>query len=91
MRTRLLATLFALALVASLALAPVAGAYNDGRGLYGDVKEEAVTFTGLALIIFFPLFVFSVSMLQRHLDKRKEVRKAAHKAFLANGQWRGGW
>jgi hypothetical protein len=91
MRSRLLATLFTLALLASLALAPVAGAYNDGRGLYGDLKEEAVTFTGLALIIFFPLFVFSMSMLQRHLEKRKEARKAAHQAFLANGQWRGGW
>ncbi len=91
MRTRLLATLFTLALLASLALAPVAGAYNDGRGLYGDVKEEAVTITGLALIVFFPLFVFSMSMLQRGLEKRKEARKAAHKAFLANGQWRGGW
>lgn len=91
MRTRLLATLFTLTLLASLALAPVAGAYNDGRGLYGDVKEEAVTFTGLALIVFFPLFVFLMSMLQRHLEKRKEVRKAAHSAFLANGQWRGGW
>jgi hypothetical protein len=91
MRTRRLATLFVLALLASLLLPAVAGAYNDGRGLYGDLLEEAVTTTGFALIVFFPLFVFLMSMLQKHLEKRKEARKAAHKAYLANGQWRGGW
>jgi hypothetical protein len=91
MRTRLFIALITSALLASLVLAPVAGAYNDGRGLYGDLLEEAVTTTGFALIIFFPLFVFLMSMLQKHLEKRKEARKAAHKASLANGQWRGGW
>ena len=90
MRTRLLVTLLARAARVARART-AAGAWNDGRGLYGAIKEEAVTFTGLTMIVFFPLFVFSMSMLQRHLDKRKEARKAAHKAFLANGQWRGGW
>ncbi len=91
LRTRLLATLFCLAALASLVLAPVASAHNDGRGFYGATNELAVTDAGFALIIFFPLFVFTMSMIQRHLDKRKEARKAAQKAYLSNGQWRGGW
>ena len=90
-RTRLLATLFALALLASLALAPVAGAYNDGRGFYGGTNDRVVTNAGFILIIFFPVFVFVMSMIQGRLEKRKEARKAAQKAFLSNGQWRGGW
>ncbi|HEV3035439.1 MAG TPA: hypothetical protein VGX72_11705 [Solirubrobacteraceae bacterium] len=90
-RTRLLVTLFSLALLASLVLAPIAAADNNGRGFYGPTNEVAVTYTGLALIIFFPLFVFVMSMLQGRLERRKEARKAAHKAFLGNGQWRGGW
>ena len=50
-----------------------------------------MTNAGFILIIFFPLFVFCMSMLQKSLDKRKEARKAAHKSQLSNAQWRGGW
>jgi hypothetical protein len=32
-----------------------------------------------------------MSMIQRHLDKRKEARKAATKALMSNGHMRGGW
>ncbi len=91
LRTSLLPKLLSLALIASLVLAPVAAADNNGRGFYGPTNEVAVTVTGLSLIVFFPLFVFVMSMIQGHLEKRKEARKAAHKAFLGNGQWRGGW
>lgn len=91
MRNRLLCKLIALTALVSLALAPAAQAYNDGRGFYGATTDKVTTDAGFILIIFFPLFVFTMSMLQRALDKRKEARKAAHKAFLANGQWRGGW
>lgn len=91
MRNRLLATLIPLALLASLALAPAASAYNDGRGFYGATSDKVVTDAGFILVISFPTFIFIMSMLQRHLDKRKEARKAAHKALLGNGQWRGGW
>jgi hypothetical protein len=35
--------------------------------------------------------VLVMSMIQRHLDKRKEARKAARKALLGDPQWRGGW
>jgi hypothetical protein len=91
MRNRLFATLVPLALLATLVLAPAAGAYNDGRGFYGATNDRVVTDAGFILILFFPTFVFVMSMLQRHLEKRKEARKAAHKALLSNGQWRGGW
>jgi hypothetical protein len=91
MRNRLLATLVPLALLASLVLAPAASAYNDGRGFYGSTTEMNAVDTGFILIVFFPTFVFVMSMIQRHLEKRKEARKAAQKALLGNAQWRGGW
>ena len=50
-----------------------------------------MTNAGFILIIFFPTFVFTMSMLQKRLDKRKEARKAAQKAHVGNAQWRGGW
>jgi hypothetical protein len=91
MRTRLLATLIPLALLVSLALAPAAGAYNNGRGFYGPTNDKVVTNAGFILIIFFPTFIFLASMLQRHLEKRKEARKAAAKSILSNGRYLGGW
>jgi preprotein translocase subunit SecG len=91
MRIRLLTGLVPLALLVSLALAPVADAYNDGRGFYGATNDKVVTDAGFILIVFFPAFIFAMSMIQRHLDKRKQARKAAHKALLGNAQWRGGW
>jgi hypothetical protein len=97
MRNRLLATLVPLAcalqgaLLATLVLAPAASAYNDGRGFYGATNDKVVTNAGFLLVIFFPTFIFVASMIQRHLEKRKDARKAAHKALLSNGHMRGGW
>ncbi len=87
---RLSASLLPLALLAALVLAPVAEAAKDGRGLYGATDDKVVVAAGFILIVFFPTFVFLMSMLQRHLEKRKEARKAASKA-LGDVQWRGGW
>jgi hypothetical protein len=88
---RLLRRLVALALLASLVLAPAAQAYNDGRGFYGATNDKVVTNAGFLLIVFFPLFIFTMSMIQRALERRKEARKAAQKALLGNSHWRGGW
>jgi hypothetical protein len=88
---RRLASALSLALVVSLALAPAASAHNDGRGFYGATDDKVVTNAGFILIIAIPLLVFFLSMLQRHLDKRKEARKAAEKAQLTNVHLRGGW
>jgi hypothetical protein len=82
---------FLWALLIPFVLTSVAEATNDGRGFYGATNDKVVTDAGFILIVFFPLFVFFMSMLQRALDKRKEARKAAHKAQLSNAHLRGGW
>jgi preprotein translocase subunit SecG len=87
---RLLAT-FTSSTLLLLVLAPAALAANDGRGFYGSTDDKLVTKVGLILVAFFAIFVFTMSMLQKHLDKRKEARKAAQKSRLGNAQWRGGW
>jgi hypothetical protein len=84
-------TLALWALAIPFVLAPVAEAANNGRGFYGETNDKVVTDAGFILIVFFPLFIFCMSMFQKALDKRKEARKAAHKAQLSNAQWRGGW
>ena len=88
---RPLMSLALVALLLALVLAPAAEAYNDGRGFYGATNDKVVTDAGFILILFFPTFVFAMSMIQRHLEKRKEARKAAQKALLGNARWRGGW
>jgi len=78
-------------LLLTLVLAPAALAANDGRGFYGATDDKLVTKVGFILVAFFAIFVFTMSMLQKHLDKRKEARKAAQKSRVGNAQWRGGW
>jgi hypothetical protein len=88
---RVKTSLFLWALAIPFVLVPIAGAANNGRGFYGETDDKVVTDAGFIVIAFFPIFIFAMSMLQRALDKRKEARKAAHKAHLSNAQWRGGW
>lgn len=87
---RLLATTTA-SMLLLLALAPNALAYNDGRGFYGATNDKVVTNAGFILILFFPLFVLTMSLIQWRLDKRKQARKAAEKAHAGEARWRGGW
>jgi len=82
--------LILLTTLATLVLAPVAQAENDGRGFYGATNDKVVTDSGFILIGGFVVFVFLMSMLQRGLDKRKERRKAAEKEAIG-AHWRGGW
>jgi len=88
---RRLLTTVTLSAVLLLTLAPAAFAENDGRGFYGATDDKVVVKAGFILIVFFPTFVFVMSMLQRRLEKRKEARKAAHTAHMGDAQWRGGW
>lgn len=74
-----------------LALAPSALAYNDGRGFYGATNDKVITNVAFIVILFFPLFVLTMSLIQGRLEKRKDARKAAQKAQAGNGRWRGGW
>jgi hypothetical protein len=39
---------------------------------------------------FFVFFIFTMSMIQGRLEKRKQARKAAQ-STLSAGRWRGGW
>ena len=88
---RLLAALPVTA-VTLLVLAPAALAHDGGEGWYGETNDKVVTNAGFILIVFFPLFVFVMSMLQGHLEKRKERRKKLQKALAREQEsWRGGW
>jgi hypothetical protein len=87
-----LAALVTAASVTLLVLAPAALAHDGGQGWYGPADDKVVTNAGFLLIIFFPLFIFVMSMIQWRLEKRKDQRKKAHKALAADEQaWRGGW
>ena len=88
---RRLIVLTATTAVSLLLMAPVALAHDGGEGYYGQTDDKVVTFAGFALILFFPLFVFSMSMLQGHLEKRKDARLAAAKARAKNPEWQRGW
>ncbi len=89
--TRRLPAALASALVLLLVLAPGALAFNDGRGFYGATNDKVVTNTGFILILFFPLFVLVMSLIQWRLEKRKDARKAAKKAHGGSASWPGGW
>ncbi|HET8949265.1 MAG TPA: hypothetical protein VFN44_02110 [Solirubrobacteraceae bacterium] len=71
--------------------APVALAHDGGEGLWGETNDQVITNAGFILIAFFPLFVFTMSVIQSTLDKRKDRRKAAEKARRARADQRGGW
>ncbi|MEA2248793.1 MAG: hypothetical protein QOH46_3322 [Solirubrobacteraceae bacterium] len=85
-------TVLTFALTCALLLAPVALAHDGGEGTYGPANDKVVTNAGFILIAFFPLFILAMSLLQSSLDRRKERRKAAHKALAREERvWRGGW
>ena len=84
-----LLTLTLLALTAPVALA--AEGHDGGEGLWGETDDQVITNAGFFLIAFFPLFIFTMSLIQGGLDKRKERRKAAEKARRARADQRGGW
>ena len=75
-------------LLATLAVTSVAHAENDGRGFYGATDDKGITNIFFGVILFFIVFVFLMSMLQKALEKRKYRRKAAEKQIA---HWNGGW
>jgi hypothetical protein len=87
----LLTTVVFLALAAPSALAGAADSRDYGEGWWGETNDVVVTNFGYLLIGFFPLFIFTMSILQWRLDKRKERRKAAAKARAGRADLRGGW
>jgi hypothetical protein len=55
-----------------LSLAATAMARDGGEGVYGKTNDKVVTNFGFALIIFFPLLVLTLSLIQSWLTKRKQ-------------------
>jgi hypothetical protein len=88
---RLAARAIPFAILVLLVLAPAASAHNDGRGFYGATDDKVVTDAGFIVIAFFAVFVFTMTMIQKRLERRKDERKAAAKAQLKNAHLRGGW
>jgi peptidoglycan biosynthesis protein MviN/MurJ (putative lipid II flippase) len=77
-----------LAATVLLVVAAPVMAHNNGEGWWGETNDRVITNAGFILIIFFPLFIFLVSLLQWRLEKRKDRRKAQAKR---HAQTAGGW
>jgi hypothetical protein len=78
-------------LVGLLLLPAVALAHDGGEGLYGQTDDKVTAAIGGVLIVAIPLFIFAMSKLQGHLEKRKDARKAAAKARAKSSEWQRGW
>lgn len=63
----------------------------SGEGTYGIADDKVVTNSFFLVIIFFPLFVLCMSLIQWRLDKRKEQRKAISKRLAGDRRWQSGW
>src|SRR3954469_1436604 len=74
----LLLSAFTLLLFAQVALANEEA--DHGEGLWGETTDRVVTYAGFILIAAFPLFVFTMSMIQGRLEKRKDLRLKAERA-----------
>lgn len=70
-RVAAISTLIALVLVVA---APAAFA-ADGVGLAGRTDDRIITFFCFGVIAFFPILVITLSLIQGHLEKRKERRR----------------
>jgi putative copper export protein len=78
MRSRLLVTaLVATGLLLALAAPALATGGDDGEGWVGEADDRIITFFSLGVVVFFPLVVTILSILQAVLDRRKERRKSA--------------
>ena len=76
-----------LAVTTLLVLAAPVLAHDNGEGWIGETNDRIVTNAGFILIIFFPLFVFLMSLLQWQLEKRKDRRKLAAKRREQQAGW----
>ena len=73
-----------LAITAVLVAAAPVFAHDNGEGWWGETDDRVVTNAGFILIVFFPVFIFLVSLLQWQLEKRKYRRKAADETRSAS-------
>jgi hypothetical protein len=73
-RSARLAASLALALALSLVAAPAASA-ADGLGFAGRVGDKTITLFCFGVILFFPLLVTVLSLIQDRLERRHERRR----------------
>jgi hypothetical protein len=88
MRRALAIALFTL--TALLIAAPAAFA-AAGQGWYGESNDQLITKSMFYVIIFFPVLITVLSLIQWGLDRRKHARMEAKKRRAASADWRGGW
>ena len=73
-----------------LVAAPAAFA-AAGQGWYGETNDQVITRSMFYVIIFFPVLITILSLIQWGLDRRKHARLEAKKRRAASADWRGGW
>ena len=72
-RARIVVSLvFALSLLLALAQPALAA---DGEGVVGRVSEKTITFICFGVILFFPILVITLSLIQGRLEARKDRRR----------------
>ena len=76
-----------ISVTALLVLAAPVLAHDNGEGWWGETNDKVITNAGFILIIFFPMFIFLVSLLQWQLDKRKYRRQAEAKRREQSAGW----
>jgi uncharacterized membrane-anchored protein len=86
-----LLTALPVTVVALLVLAPAALAHDGGEGWWGETNDQVITNAGFILIAAFPLLIFTFSMIQWLLERRKHARMDAAKARRERVDQRGGW
>lgn len=77
-----------IAVTTLLVVAAPVMAHDNGEGWWGETNDRVITNAGFILIIFFPLFIFVMSLIQWQLEKRKDRRKLEAKR---RAQTAGGW
>jgi fatty acid desaturase len=88
-RARVIAALTSVT-VAVLVAAPAALA-SAGQGWYGETNDKTITNAMFLTIIFFPVLITVLTLIQWRLDKRKHAKLDAQKRRAASADWRGGW
>ncbi len=71
---RLRIVFFAVLVALLAATAPALAA--DGKGWYGELDDKVITNFGFGVILFFPILVTVLSIVQGRLESRKERARA---------------
>lgn len=90
-RARVLSVLLVV-VTAMLVLVPDALARSyGGEGFYGETSDKTITYAMYLVIIFFPLVIVVLSLIQWRLDRRKHAKLASARRRAVSADWRGGW